>query len=57
MTLPKISKKWMIWSVTKNQLSVTVLLTPPLVLWDMEPLRSPDIPGPTELLIARYCTD
>ena len=36
MTLAKFSQQWMLWSVNKNQLSVTVLLTPPLVFWDME---------------------
>ena len=31
MTLPEISKRLMLWLMTKNQLSVTVLLTPALV--------------------------
>ena len=31
MTLPKISQQWMLWLMTKNQLSVTVLLNPPHV--------------------------
>ena len=36
LTPPKNSQQVVLWLVTKNQLSVTLLLTPPLVLWDME---------------------
>ena len=36
MTLPTISQQWVLGSVTKNQLSMTVLLTPALVQRELQ---------------------